>query len=74
MDGLYLFCGACLGYVGGGDCCCGWKNDYPEKRKHPLGDIEMDTLIAEFSARLCNYELEDFEEIIDKLRRDYVRD
>lgn len=74
MDGLYLYCMACGNYVGGCDCGCGWKNDHPADRKADLDDVDTESLIAELSTRLYHYEPDEFEDVLDQLRRDYVRD
>lgn len=68
MDGLYLYCMVCHNYVGGCDCGCGWKNDYPENR-----EVDIEDLIRELSDRLQGMEPDEFEDVLDKLRGDYER-
>lgn len=76
MDGLYLYCQVCNNYVGGGDCGCGWRNRYlkEEKKKSEMEDVSTEELIEELSSRLYNYEPDEFEDVLDQLRRNYVGD
>lgn len=74
MNGLYLYCQVCNNYVGGGDCGCGWRNRYLSEEKPELDEISTDELIQELSERLFRYEPDEFEEVLDELRSNYVRD
>lgn len=75
MDGLYLYCQMCNNYVGGGDCGCGWRNRYlKEEKKSDIEDVSTEELIQELSSRLYNYEPDEFEDVLDQLRSEYVRD
>ena len=74
MDGLYLYCQVCNNYVGGGDCGCGWRNRYLKEEQPPMEDISTEELLHELSSRLYHYEPDEFEDVLDELRSNYVRD
>lgn len=74
MDGLYLYCQVCNNYVGGGDCGCGWRNRYLKEEKTDVEDVSTEELIQELSSRLSNYAPDEFEDVLDQLRSDYVGD
>lgn len=74
MDGLYLYCQVCNNYVGGGDCGCGWRNRYLKEEQPPMEDISTEELLQELSSRLYHYEPDEFEDVLDELRSNYVRD
>lgn len=76
MNGYYLYCIApgCGNYVGGGDCGCGWRNDYPEDRKQGMEDVSTEDLIQELSSRLFHLDPDEFEDVLDKLRSAYVQE
>ena len=74
MDGLYLYCQVCNNYVGGGDCGCGWRNRYLKEEQPPMEDIPTEDLLQELSSRLYHYEPDEFEDVLDELRSNYVRD
>ena len=74
MDGLYLYCQVCNNYVGGGDCGCGWRNRYLKEEQPPMEDISTEELLQELSSSLYHYEPDEFEDVLDELRSNYVRD
>ena len=74
MNGLYLYCQVCNNYVGGCDCGCGWRNRYLSEEVVDFSDVSTDDLIQELSSRTFHYTPEEFEEVLDELRSNYVRD
>lgn len=73
MDGLYLYCQSCHSYVGGGDCGCGWKNRYLAQETADLEEVSTEDIITELSVRLYHKDADEFEDVLDQLRRNYVR-
>lgn len=58
----------------GGNCGCGWTNRYLKDEQPLLEDIAMEELIQELSSRLFHFTPDEFEDVLDELRRNYVRD
>lgn len=74
MNGLYLYCQKCSNYTGGGDCSCGWRNRYLSEEQPPMEEVSREQLLEELSCRLSHYNPREFENVLDQLRSDYVRD
>ena len=74
MDGLYLYCQVCNNYVGGGNCGCGWRNRYLKEETPELEEVSTQELLVELSGRLYHLDPDEFEDVLDELRRAYVED